>query len=169
MLIHAQFTREFKPSLFGRAIVYFGGAPFSHARLLFTDDCGRLKVFHSVEDGVCVELAVPGSEIVVASFPLEISCSLDHFKGIIYGAQGKEYSWWQCIFMGLGIYGVWNGHNEMVCSELQGVILRDYGGVHIPGEQDAWSPKHNYVALVDHFLKHNLPFERYPNRGKLPS
>lgn len=162
MTVYAQFTREFKPSLFGRAIVWFTGAPFSHARLVFQDETGKWKVFHAIEQGVVVEDYVHGQEIIVASFPCELSCTLDHFEGIIYGSRGKKYSWIQCFLMGLGIYIPWNGDSRSVCSETQGIILRDYFGLKLSGDQDSWSPRNNYAALVDCFLERGLAYARYP-------
>lgn len=164
MLIHAQFTREKKPSLFGRAIVYWTGAPFSHARLVFQDSRGQWKVFHAVERGViCEDFTICPNEIVVASFPCDVSMTLDHLEGIIYGSQGKEYSLYQCVRMAAGIQSKWNGNRKSVCSETQGVILRDYlPGFKMTGDQDCWTPRNNYAALVDYFLEHGLKFHRYP-------
>lgn len=164
MLVYAEFTREFKPSLFGRAIVYFTDFPASHARLRFVGSDGKMKLFHAVEEGCVVENYEVGSEVVVASFPCNLKCSLDLFEGIIYGMKGKRYSWLQCFFMGLKIFPktIVNAHNRMVCSELQGVILRDFFDVAIPGHQDQWTPRMNYVALTHHFLERGLHFERYP-------
>lgn len=165
MLIYAEYTREFKPSLFGKAIVYFTGFPASHARLRFIGSDGRMKLFHAVEEGCIVEDCEIGSEIIVASFPCKLTCSLDHFEGIIYGMRGKKYSWLQCALMGAGIFPktIINAHNRMVCSELQGVILRDYFGVKLPENQDQWTPKTIYVNLVNHFLERGLHYERYPS------
>lgn len=163
MIIHAQFTREKKPSLFGRAIVYFTGAPFSHARLVFKDSKGKWKIFHAIEEGVvCQDFSV-GDEIIVATFPCELACSIDHLEGIIYGSQGKEYSFYQCMRIAAGIQSHWNGNRKSVCSETQAIILRDYlPGFEMRKDQDSMTPKDNYMALLDYFLRKGIKFYRYP-------
>lgn len=164
MLVYAEFTREFEPSIFGKAIVWFTDFPASHARLRFVGSDGKMKLFHCIEPGCVVEDYEPGSEIVVASFPCHLKCTLEKFEGIIYGMKDKEYSWIQCVLMAMHIFPktIINRNNLMVCSELQGVILRDFFDVQLTGNQDQWTPRMNYAALVNHFLERGLHFERYP-------
>lgn len=163
MLIYAEFTREKAPSVFGRAIVFFQKFPASHARFRFLDSDGTWKLYHSIEEGVLVEPWTQGEEIIVASFPCPLTCTLDHFKGILYGSRGKPYSWFQCLLILLKLKFPSNGGAGSICSETQGVILRDYlPGFELIGPQDSYTPKGNYLALCDYFLARGLPYHRYP-------
>lgn len=166
MLIYAEYTREKKPSLFGRLIVWFTGFPASHARIRFIASDSKMKLFHAIEPGCVVEDYEPGDEIVVASFPCQIKIPVEVFEGIIYGMRGKEYSMLQCVLIAMGIFPktIINSQTRMVCSELQGVILRDFFDLELPPNQDRWTPKTVYAALVNCFLERGLHYERYPGR-----
>jgi hypothetical protein len=166
MRIRVEFTRELKPSVFGWAIVRFGGKPFSHARIRFMGEDGVEKLFHAIEDGVRVEDYVPSDEIVVASFPLTLNCSEDRFYGVVIGSEGKSYGWTQILLIALGIDFKWirNNRGKFICSELVGWVLFNFYALKLPENQDQWKPWDIYAALADHFLVNNLRFERYPAR-----
>ena len=167
MRIFIEFTREFKPSIFGWAIVRFGGKPFSHARIRYTDESGKEMIFHAIENGVCTEKYVPDQEIIVARFPVTLNWSQDRFYGEVSGAVGKSYSWVQIALIALGIDFKWmrNNRGRFVCSELVGDILHRGYGLGLPENQDQWKPWDIYAALAEHFLVNNLSFERYPAKN----
>ena len=146
MKIKIGFTREIKPDLVSKGIMFYLGTDYSHVFFILGE-----WSYHSTGEGVHKVLLSEylKTHILVKEFEIDTAHDENAFLAYMSGAEGKDYGQMQYlgfIFPSLQRF-VKNGPAKTICSELTSVYLRDYCGKKLLKDPDFMSPKDVFCLL----------------------
>lgn len=127
------FTAENDPDWQSKGVNAVLKDDYTHVLIRFRDEAGVEKVFHSITEGVCVQVAEEfyKTHYSVKSLYVKLNCTQAEFRTLTEKWNDIDYGYTQflnCFLDELPLLGrinvSTNGLDEMICSELVARVLQ---------------------------------------------